>query len=94
MNDTQLDITDRRRRLTFRAWHRGIKELDLIFGNFLDKHITELSHEDCAWFELLFEENDHDILAWITNKKAPPKKFDTAMMAAIQKLDFMTLRAR
>ena len=92
--ETDLNITDRRRRLIFRAWHRGIKELDLIFGNYLDKHIDEMDHDDCAWFEALFEENDHDILAWIMNNKPTPEAFDTPIMDAIKKLDFMTLKAR
>ena len=33
----------RRKRLRFRAWHRGIREADLILGPFADAHIDALS---------------------------------------------------
>ena len=90
----ELDVENRRRRLLFRAWHRGIKELDLIFGNFVEANIEEFSHEDCAWFESLFEEQDHEILAWVTEGEDVPEKFQGEMMARLQKLDFMTLKAK
>ncbi len=89
-----LGLANRRRRLLFRSWHRGIKELDLIFGNFVETNLQDFSHEDCMWFERLFEEQDHEILAWVTGSTVTPEKFQGTMMARIQKLDFMTLQAR
>lgn len=89
-----LPLHDRRRRLLFRAWHRGIKELDLIFGNFVETNVDTFSDADCAWFETLFEEQDHEILAWVTGEKPVPEAFQGSLMDRLQKLDFMTLRAR
>ncbi|NVJ96837.1 MAG: succinate dehydrogenase assembly factor 2 [Alphaproteobacteria bacterium] len=90
----EIGLEDRRRRLLFRAWHRGIKELDLIFGNFVEAHKDEFSAEDCAWFETLFEEQDHEILGWVTKGIDIPEKFQGPMMDRLQKLDFMTLKAK
>lgn len=90
----EIDLENRRRRLLFRAWHRGIKELDLIFGNFVEANVSSFSEEDCAWFESLFEEQDHEILTWITDGIDVPEKFQNEMMARLQKLDFMVLKAR
>ncbi|WP_417450826.1 succinate dehydrogenase assembly factor 2 [Kordiimonas sp.] len=89
-----LDIENRRRRLKFRAWHRGIKELDLIFGNFIEANMDSFDAEDCAWFERLFEEQDHEILGWVTKGEDVPKAFQGPMMDRLKKLDFMTLKAR
>lgn len=89
-----IDIEDRKRRLLFRAWHRGIKELDLIFGNFIEANVADFTLDDIEWFERLFEEQDHEILAWITSGESVPATFQGPMMARLQKLDFMTLRAR
>ncbi len=89
-----IDLANRRRRLAFRAWHRGIKELDLIFGNFIEANFDSLSEEDCAWFETLFEEQDHDILGWVTDGENIPEKFTGPMMTRLQALDFMTLKAK
>ncbi|WND02484.1 succinate dehydrogenase assembly factor 2 [Temperatibacter marinus] len=90
----EISLDDRRRRLLFRAWHRGIKELDLIFGNFVDANVKDFSEEDCIWFESLFEEQDHSILSWVTDGIDVPEKFQGDMMRRIQKLDFMTLKAK
>ncbi|TNE63661.1 MAG: succinate dehydrogenase assembly factor 2 [Alphaproteobacteria bacterium] len=90
----ELDLDNRRRRLLFRAWHRGIKELDLIFGNFVEANHQSFSHADCEWFERLFEEQDHAILQWVTKKEGVPAQFQGEMMDRLQRLDFMTLKAR
>lgn len=90
----EIDLENRRRRLLFRAWHRGIKELDLIFGNFVEANVQDFSAEDCAWFETLFEEQDHEILNWVTKGENVPEKFQGDMMDRLQKLDFMVLKAR
>lgn len=89
-----LPLETRRRRLVFRAWHRGIKEVDLIMGNFVEKNITDLGEDDCAWFERLFEEQDQDILNWVTGDTPVPEAFDHPLMDALKRLDFMSLRAR
>ena len=90
----RLSLDDRRRRLVFRAWHRGIKEMDLIFGNFVEANMQSFSHEDCAWFEELFEEQDHSILAWVTGGEEAPEKYHGEMMDRLKALDYMILKAR
>ena len=90
----ELDLENRRRRLLFRSWHRGIKELDLIFGNFVEANIKEFGHDDCHWFEKLYEDQDHEILTWITKGENDPDEYQGEMMDRLQKLDFMTLKAR
>ena len=37
--DAGEDIAIRRRRLRYRAWHRGTKEMDLVLGPFADAHL-------------------------------------------------------
>src|SRR3978361_1650348 len=36
-------LDDRRKRLLFRCWHRGTREMDLILGRFADAAIADLS---------------------------------------------------
>jgi hypothetical protein len=43
---TSADLDPRRRRTLFRAWHRGIREMDLIMGRFADAEIGALSEEE------------------------------------------------
>jgi len=89
-----IDLENRRRRLLFRSWHRGIKELDLIFGNFVEAYGSGFDEADCLWFEALYEEQDHEILAWVTKGENVPEKWQGEMMERLQKLDFMTLKAK
>ena len=89
-----IDLENRQRRLLFRSWHRGIKELDLIFGNFVEANGKDFTEDDCLWFERLYEEQDHEILAWITKGEGVPETFQGPMMARLQKLDFMVLKAK
>lgn len=40
---TSADLDPRRRRILFRAWHRGIREMDLILGQFAEAELSALS---------------------------------------------------
>lgn len=72
-----LDI--RRRRLLFRAWHRGMREMDLIMGRFADNAIAGLSEDELTEFERLIDVPDRDLLAWVTGEISVPADFDTAL---------------
>ncbi|RMD89329.1 MAG: succinate dehydrogenase assembly factor 2 [Alphaproteobacteria bacterium] len=85
--DTSEDT--RRKRLRFRAWHRGTREADYIIGSFVDRHIGSWGGKEIAWFERLLEETDRDILSWVTGAAAPPAEFDTPLLAAMRKLDYV-----
>ena len=85
------DLSTRRRRLRFRAWHRGTREADIMIGSFVDRHLGEFTAADCAWFEDLLNRIDQDILDWMSGRRAPPKAFDTALMKAMMKLEHIPI---
>jgi antitoxin CptB len=72
-----LDL--RRRKLLFRCWHRGMREMDLIMGRFADSALAELSDAELADLERLIELPDRDLLAWVTGEASVPKDVDTAV---------------
>ena len=72
-----LDL--RRRKLLFRSWHRGMREMDLIMGRFADASVARLSDGDLAEFERLIDVPDRDLLAWITGEEAVPVDYDSAL---------------
>ena len=59
-------LDDRRKRLLFRCWHRGTREMDLILGRFADAEIADLSDGDMAELERLLEVPDPDLYAALT----------------------------
>ena len=72
-------LDPRRRRVLFRAWHRGTREMDLIMGRFADAHVAVFSDAELTEFERLIEVPDTDLLAWVTGQAAPPQAEDTPM---------------
>ena len=77
-----LDV--RRRRLSFRAWHRGMREMDLILGRFADRTITELTEVELLEFERLIELPDRELLGWITGELAIPAEHDGPLLRRVR----------
>ena len=69
----------KRRRLLFRAWHRGIKEMDIVMGRFADAHIATFTDDDMEALELLMTVPDQQLLACVLGAEAPEPEFDTPM---------------
>ena len=65
-------LDERRRRLLFRCWHRGTREMDLILGRFADAEIASLADDELAQLERLIEVPDPDLYAAVTGDKALP----------------------
>ncbi|MBV9136160.1 MAG: succinate dehydrogenase assembly factor 2, partial [Hyphomicrobiales bacterium] len=58
----------RRRRLRFRAWHRGIREMDLLMGGFADARLQSLDERELDVFEELLELPDQEVFTWLTGQ--------------------------
>ncbi len=86
-----MDPDIRRKRLRFRAWHRGTREADLLIGGFFDAHGAGWGEAELAWFEALLEEQDVDIMAWAIGAQPCPAAWDGAMMAAMRDLGYVPL---
>jgi antitoxin CptB len=65
-------LDDRRKRLLFRCWHRGTREMDLIVGRFADTYLTDLSDAELTQLEQLIELPDPDLYAALTGARDIP----------------------
>ncbi|MFG1479026.1 succinate dehydrogenase assembly factor 2 [Xanthobacter sp. V4C-4] len=81
---SSADLDPRRKRLLYRAWHRGMREMDLIMGKFADAEITGLSEVELADFEALIDAQDQDIFSWISETKPLPAEYDTPLFARMK----------
>jgi len=88
-----MDRETRLKRLYFRAWHRGVKEADLMIGGFFDAHGAGWSDDQIDWFEALLEEQDVDIMAWAMGTQPIPARWEGPMMAALKQLNFVPVAA-
>jgi antitoxin CptB len=80
---TSAELDTRRRRLLFRAWHRGIREMDLILGQFADKEIAGLDIAALDQFEAILGEDDNDLFKWICGEAAMPQRLQTPLFTRI-----------
>jgi len=70
-------IEIRRKRLLFRAWHRGTREADLILGSFAEKYLPEFDKACLENFAALLEVPDAELFDWISSRTAVPAEHDT-----------------
>lgn len=87
MSGTQaktLGLDARQKRILFRSWHRGMREVDLILGRFAGAEIANLDESELDDYERLLEAADPDIFAWITGEAMPPASYDTPVLRKIR----------
>jgi antitoxin CptB len=73
-------LDERQRRLLFRAWHRGMREMDLIMGAFADAMIDRLSAAELDEFERLMQAPDPQLYRWIAGDGEPPPPYDCSVL--------------
>jgi antitoxin CptB len=81
---TSEGLDPRRRRLLYRAWHRGVREMDLIIGRFADASIDAFDDSQLDEFERLIKVPGHELYAWITGRDETPANYDTALMRRLK----------
>ena len=77
------ELSMRRRRLRYRAWHRGTKEMDLVLGPFADAHLERLDTPELDRLEALMDEEDTDLLKWVMGQEPVPPDADAALLHTI-----------
>ena len=78
------DLDVRRRRLLFRCWHRGTREMDLLMGRFADAKIADLSDAELDDCERLLEVADGELFAWIVGTAEAPSNYETGLLRELQ----------
>ncbi len=81
---TSATLDERRRRILFRAWRRGVREMDLVMGRFADAYLPAMSEAELGEFERLLDVPDPQALAWIIGGEPPPREFDTPLFAGLR----------
>ena len=80
---TLEELDNRRKRLIFRSWHRGMREMDLIMGTFADVNVAAMDVAELDLFEELLNTPDPDVYDWISGQKPVPAN---VMNKVIEKL--------
>ncbi len=86
------DFSNQRKRLIFRSWHRGTREMDLIMGRFAEQAVPGMTEMDLATYARLLEENDPDIYDWLCGRQPIPDSSDSAVLRQLIDYSFKNPR--
>lgn len=86
MSETELDA--HRRKLKFRAWRRGFREMDLLMGTFADAHIAGLDTAELSEFERLLSTPDWEVYAWIIGQKSVPQNYQSSVLTQLMEFRY------
>ncbi|MCA0423970.1 MAG: succinate dehydrogenase assembly factor 2, partial [Proteobacteria bacterium] len=72
MTDPNL-LSPRLKRIIYRANHRGMRELDMLIGQFADRRAASFNEAEADIFEALMAVEEPDLMAWITGQQPTPE---------------------
>ena len=81
--DTATDDEIRRKRIRIRAWRRGMRELDILIGGFVDARLDTLVSAELVELESLLDLPDAELLGWLAGVTPPPTARDTPLLRKI-----------
>lgn len=82
MTADPLDI--RRRRASWRANHRGTKEMDIMIGRYADAVLPELIDPALAEFEAFLAEPEPELQRWLLNGEPVGKPLYVTLVVKIR----------
>ncbi len=71
---------NKRKRLLFRSWHRGTRELDLLMGSFAERNLPDMSDEELDLYDIILTHPDPDIYNWIVGQETTPANYMNPVM--------------
>ena len=77
-------LDERRRKLLYRSWHTGLREVDFILGPFADAQIDTLNDADLTTYETLLEVPSPVLMAWVMEQEKPPADYITPLFARLR----------
>jgi antitoxin CptB len=83
-NQSSNGLDPRRRRLKFRLWHRGIREMDLVLGGFADAELSGLNESELAEVEGWLDIPDQQMFAWVNGAEPAPPEVDTVLFRKLR----------
>lgn len=77
-------LDDRRKRLLFRCWHRGMREMDYVLGTFANDAIETMHDDELQQLEMLMQMPDPEMYKWLAGTVAVPDNWDTPLVRRIR----------
>ena len=84
------EINSLKKKIKYRSEYRGIKEMDLLLGKFVNKYINKLKYDELLQLYEILEFDDDTIFKWysnLTNNNLIPKNKVTKMLKEFKPSD-------
>ena len=91
---TLEELDNRRKRLIFRSWHRGMREMDLIMGTFADVNVPAMDVAELDLYEELLNTPDPDVYDWISGQKQVPANMMNPVIEKLLAHNYAEYRAK
>ena len=77
-----------KKQIIYRSMHRGTKEMDLLLGNFVKKHIDEFNYRELRDLEKLLFIEDEIIYKWYFEKNSVKSIPNTKVSTMLKNFKF------
>jgi antitoxin CptB len=77
-------LDPRRKRILYRATHRGTHETDILFGDFLAPRLAAMDDAALTSVESLIDLPDADLADWLSGRKPIPAEHDHPLLQAMR----------
>lgn len=86
---TLEELDNRRKRLIFRSWHRGTREMDLLMGTFAQNHVPDMDTAALDQYEEILHTPDPDVYDWVSGQKPVPANVMTPVLERLIKHSYV-----
>lgn len=84
MTEAPFPLNPRRRRILYRATHRGTAECDQLIGGFVTARMASMEEAELTALEALLTLPDPDLVAWVSGQRPIPPEHDGPLLRAMR----------
>ena len=79
-----MDTSRLKKEILFRGTRRGIKELDIVVGGFVQSQIDDLNENELSDLAGLLKETDLDLFAYLNEEKEVPSYLQNSIFKKLK----------
>ena len=76
---TDTALPPERKKLLYRSWYRGNKEMDNLLGHYALARLPAMAEDAIEGYTALLAENDVDLWRWLSGQDETPPEYITLM---------------
>ena len=77
------DLETYKKKIIYKASHRGSKEMDILLGNFINKYIELFNENELNIFDSILDCDDDDIYQWMIGKRDVPTRYENRVFSLL-----------